>query len=593
MPASAVAVPGAEIETPPEIRVRQMEMLEEVAARFGFDPVPNETPQEAEPEPPETVLRRHLAHVELRGSVLDPESRARRTLASFIQMDGVPLVVEEVDRYAPLLRCILCGGSKGETYTICAGCWTTQTRYLERKMLSVLPDVNEQQLAGFKPLTPDQFRRAIRRAARLEPTRYGYLQPQLEAIRRKSRAAVVLADRAARLDALQAASEEPGITPRERRIRVRLLRAALAAQPWEAKDWFRGAALLSLDGVWLAELATAEADESELEEDDGEYPVEWLACDWMHAPDRAWFIDETDGQVVSETNTAAGTDEHLEALHRNALFDAYIEARRQRWFQEGLDEYISWLVAEMNTLGGVPARLRARVPEESDDEDCERWDRWIDAILGGKPAGAPAAVEPLDAALCRRWGAGVTAAAGGAPTQLPRLDSDYQSGRLRWPQFVRAEIEEEHHAWGFELVLAEEDGPALAWCGDRPGERYRRVNLEKLLALLQKHDRETDGRPTGEAVSPADVKLSKRQVRLEIQRLRLKRWAEKGPERRPRRTRRMLRPDGTWAPCSREVRLEWTAAIRAERARRRFEAMANANAGIHATHLEADRFQNN
>ena len=40
MPASAVAVPGAEIETPPEIRVRQMEMLEEVAARFGFDPVP-------------------------------------------------------------------------------------------------------------------------------------------------------------------------------------------------------------------------------------------------------------------------------------------------------------------------------------------------------------------------------------------------------------------------------------------------------------------------------------------------------------------------------------------------------------------------
>lgn len=70
----------------------------------------------------------------------------------------------------------------------------------------------------------------MRRAARLAPTRLGRLQPGLEAIRRKKRAAVALAHHAARIDALRAAVAEDGITRQERAARARLLRAAEAAE---------------------------------------------------------------------------------------------------------------------------------------------------------------------------------------------------------------------------------------------------------------------------------------------------------------------------------------------------------------------------
>jgi hypothetical protein len=562
MPASAVAEPRVEIQTPPEIRALQLAELEKAAAKYGFDPLPNELPQELEPEPAVTVLRRHLAHLRLRGSVLDPGFRPKPHLGEFMLLDGVPLVVDVLDRYAPLQGCILCSGPKGESYTICAGCWTTQSRFSEQMMLDVLPDVDESELTGFKPLTPEQFRRAIRRAPRLEPRRHGALQPGLEAIRRKARAAVAMADSAARLDALRAAVAEPGITPRQRRVRVRQLRAAEAAAPWSARDWFHKKASYSLDDVWLAVLATGEADADEHEEDDDDYPVEWLEEDWMTAPDRVTFVGELDHAVIPHSNTAAGGDEHLEALYRNALYDSYRSARARSYFQDGLDEYITWLAAELIARGGIPTRLRARSPEEWDDDECERWDRWIDAVLGGTPAPAPAGVEPIDAALCRRWGARATTDADGntAPVHLPKLGSDFPSGRIRWPHFIAEEIEAQHHAWGRWVELPEEDGSIIrVWTGEGPDERYRRVRPDKLA---------------------------------EIQLRRLKDWARSGVK--PiacTRVERGRRPDGTSAAWSRDLRREWEREIRADRRRRRFEAIADANARIHPTHLEYGRFQ--
>lgn len=346
MPASAVDVPRAGKDTPFEIRALQLTMLDVMAARYGFVPLPNELPQELEPESTESVLRRHLAHIRISGTVLDPEFRPSPALGESIKMDGVPLVVEVLDRYPPLLHCILCNGPKGEGYTICAGCWTTQTRFCQRMMLEILPDVDEAELALFKPLTRDQFTRAIRRAPRLEPTRRGYLHPQKEAARRKARAGTSLADQAARIDALGRAAAEPGITPRERRIRTRLHRAAIAAQPWNARDWFRGSALLSLDDAWLAELATADHDEEPPEDDGDDYPLEWLAEDWMDAPDHVELAETAGDPPVPHSNTAAGTAEHLEALHRNALFDAYRSARSRAYFEDGMDEYVAWLARQ-------------------------------------------------------------------------------------------------------------------------------------------------------------------------------------------------------------------------------------------------------
>lgn len=113
----------------------------------GVDPIPNELPQDPEPDSQEVILRRHLSHLRIGGTVLDAEYVLRRSLAEFIAFDSVPLEVEELDRYAPLQNCVPCGGSKGERYTICTGCWTTQIRFSEL-MLSILPNVDERQLVG-------------------------------------------------------------------------------------------------------------------------------------------------------------------------------------------------------------------------------------------------------------------------------------------------------------------------------------------------------------------------------------------------------------------------------------------------------------
>lgn len=563
MPESAVAPPRVETPTPPEIREQQLAKLEEVAARFGFEPLPNILPQELEAEPPESVLRAHLGHLHLSGTVLDPAFRPRPHLGEFMLLDGVPLVVDELDRYAPLQGCILCSGPKGEGYTICAGCWTTQTRFLERMMLDILPDVEERELSGFKPLTREQYTRAIRRAPRLEPRRRAVLHPGLEAIRRRTRAGVAQADRAARLDQLRAAAAALVLTPRERRVRTRLLRTAEAAAPWNAREWFRMSAFYTLDDVWLAELASAAADELVPVEDDDDYPVEWLAEDWMIAPDRVTFVSEIDDAVVPNSNTAAGTDEHLEALQRNELFDSYRSARSRSYFQDDLDEYITWLASELDALGGIPVRLRTRVPEEWDEDECERWDRWIDALLGGKPAPAPSSVEPIERAVCLRWGSQATAAADGtpAPVAMPRLDSDFPSGRIRWPRFIREDIEAQFHTWGSWVELPEHDGATVrVWIGDAPGERCRRIAPAQLAAI---HLR------------------------------RLKDWAKGAAV--PAKRARVLRgrdPGGSAAVWNGTLRKRWEGEIRLDRRRRRFEEMANANSGMHPTHLEYGRFQN-
>jgi len=235
MPTPAVAVPGSETETPPEVRAKQLEALFRVAKKYGFEPVFNESPGELRPEPAESVLRRQLAHLRLAGTLLDPRYVPAPTLAKVLAVDGVPLVVEVLDPIPPLQGCLTCGGPKGETYTICAGCWTTQVRCLERAMLDVLPGCSEREFGGFKALTRKQYRRATRRAPRLQPTRCAYLHPVLEAIRQRSRAAVLHADRTALIESLRKHAEEEGLTPRERFRRQRRLRAAETARPWDPR----------------------------------------------------------------------------------------------------------------------------------------------------------------------------------------------------------------------------------------------------------------------------------------------------------------------------------------------------------------------
>jgi hypothetical protein len=554
MPTPAVAVPGSDTETPSD-RARRLQEVFRVAKKYGFEPVLNESPGEVAAEPIEFILRRQLTHLRLAGTLLDPRYVPAPTLAQTITIDGVPLVVEIPNPIPPLQGCLTCGGEKGETYTICAGCWTTHLRLLERAMLDVLPDCDERDLAGFKALTREQYRRAARRAPRLQPTRCAYLQPALEAIRQRSRAAVVRAHRTTLIETLRKHAEEEDLTPRERYRRQRRLHAAETSAPWNPRSWVRGLAMYSLDDVWLARLAAGE-DEQSHGRDEDEYPLEWLPEDWLQAPDRVDTAEES-AALVASTNTAAGTSEHAEALVRNALFDSYQSARARAWFEPGMDEYASWLAAELNARGGIAGRVRARIPEEAGDEDCERWDRWIDAILSGSLAPPPPTIEPIDAALCATWAASRNSDHG--PTQLPRLGSEFPSGRLRWPQFVREEIEAENHAWGYWVEITEGEGiTARVWCGDRPGERHRRL---------------------------------RRNVIAGIRRRRLERWARGEPAPATGRLRRALRPDGRWGIRNAAFSREWAEEIRADRRRRRFETVAHANAGIHATRLESGRFQ--
>jgi hypothetical protein len=87
---------------------------------------------------------------------------------------------------------------------------------------------------------------------------------------------------------------------------------------WSPSAWRRCLAANPPEDTWLALLAAAEADEEEREPDD-DYPVEWLAVDWLQAPDRVDFLEETTPPLVPNPNTAAGDSEHLATLGRNAL----------------------------------------------------------------------------------------------------------------------------------------------------------------------------------------------------------------------------------------------------------------------------------
>jgi hypothetical protein len=529
MPVSAPAAHRAgSPATPPQVRSLQLAELERVAVKYGFHPMPNELPRAPEPEPAEIVLRRHLAHLRLGGSVLDPFHQPRPRLSETPALDSVPLRVEVLDRYPPLERCILCGGAKGETYTICAGCYTTQARFAERMLLEILPGLDEASLAGIKPLTHEQFVRAVRTTPRLEPKR------------------------AVRIDALRIATREEGIRPEERRRRIAALRAVEAAASWNARGWRRDT-VCSLDDAWLALLAAGETNEEE-REPDNDYPVEWLPADWLQAPDRVDFLEETAPPLVPSPNTAAGGPEHLAALERNALLDAYRAARARAAYEGGSSPCVERLADELDARGGIPARSRARVPRESDAEECERWDRWVDHVLGGEPAAVPEALDSLAAAACALWGASTTTGKDGerAPVPLARLDRGLPSGRMRWPRFIREEIEAEFQPWGRWVEVADPDGGAFRiWSDDDTPPGRRRLTRAAIKEILRR---------------------------------RLEAWAKQGPGARPRvraRSREAVRPKGS--------RGAWEREIRAERRRRRFERMARESAGIHPTRLERAR----
>ncbi|HEU0299236.1 MAG TPA: hypothetical protein VFR37_07280 [Longimicrobium sp.] len=548
--------------TPPEVRLLQFLELERAAAQYGLDATPNEFPEEkAEPEPANVALRRHLAHLTLTGTVLDPLYRPPPLITEISAIDGVPLHVVVRERYTPLERCILCGGAKGETYTICAGCYTTQLRFAEQRMLAMHPGMEEGALAGLKPLSHDQFVRAIRRTPRLEPVRRARLDPAAESARRRLRHAAALAQRVAVLQELRDGAEAEGISDamRERRW-VRFIHAVEYGFPWHSRAWHAGLGAMSADPYWYALLSSADTGE-ESREDDDEYPLEWNDDDWMYAPDRVQFLHEEHGALVPRPNTAAGTEEHRAARNRNILIDAVREAESLAAFGDWESiAYAEWLRRELDAAGGMPSRLFARVPPERDADECDRWDRWVDSILGGEPAPVPENLDPREAEWCRYWALGATTDTSASPdspatrrpVMLSTLDRGLPSGRIRWPHFVREEIEAELRPWGDWVEVRDddtEDSPiAWCWCGEEP-QRRRRLSPDAARAVITR---------------------------------RLGAWAR--GEAPPVKTA----PGGRRPKGSRGA---WERAIRNERRRRHFEAMANANAGIHPTRLESARHQ--
>jgi len=550
---SCATAPVSDRRPAPDLVARQLTELMRVAAKYGFDPLPNEMPWEAEPEPAEVVLRQHLSHLRLADTVLAPNYTPRPHLGQTFAIDGVPLMVDILDNHPPLVRCILCGGAKGETYTICAGCYTTQLRVAERRLLAVLPDSDERALAGIKPLTHEQFVKAIRRTPRLEPKRRARLAPQAEQTRRHARAAVVEAHRVALLETLQMLAEEQDLTKTERARRIAWLAAAHDAAGWNAGAWERGLAALSIDDYWTAELAAGETEPDPSEEDD-EYPVEWGARDWLAAPDRAAFLDEITAPLISRSNVAAGTAQHAAAIQRNELYDLYTATRSRAAFVEGLDEYLAWLRAELIARGGVPSRGGGPLPAEHDADECDRWDSWVDALLGGAPASTPESVDPVDAALCRAWGRSLTAAEDGTitPITLPTIDHGFPSGRLRWPHFVRTELETQYEPWGHWMELDEGGQTVRIWTDE---------------------------------LAPHERRSRRRLTRAALRAIRLRQWAKHGPQRGRNKAAPAVqdRPKGT--------RGEWEREIRMERRRRRFESLAHRNGGIHPTHTEYARHE--
>lgn len=540
---SQVSPPATRRAAAQSDRAARLAALERAAARYGFDPVPNGLPFTPEREDAHAPIRRHMAHLRLAGTVLDPRYPPRARLTETGALDGVPLMVTSLDRYRPVFRCILCAGAKGETYMICAGCYTTQMRVAEHVLLQIRPDLDEAALGKVKAVEHGQFVRATRGAQRLEPKCRGRLDPGAEAARRAARRSASEALRAARIEMLRTAADEPDIAPWTARRRAAELRACEAAEPWSAGQWERGLAALSLDDAWLGLLAS-EAVAQDRDARGDEYPVEWLDQDWMSAPDRVAFVEDATVPLIARPNTAAGGPEHAAARRRNELFREYEFALRGAEQADGSqrpDPYLDWLVASLRECGGIPAHPRARVPREWDEEECGRWDRWIDGILSGERAAPPEGLDPLDALRAAAWARASTTAEDGevTPVVLPRLDTGMPSGRLRWSRFIGEEIEASFQPWGRWAEIPEEDGSVVrVWTGEaeRVGRRLRpgvvrSVYLRRLEAW------------TGKAATPPERPLG-------------------GGIRR------------------RGTRAAWERDIRAERRRRRFERMAIRTLGV-------------
>jgi hypothetical protein len=125
---------------------------------------------------------------------------------------------------------------------------------------------------------------------------------------------------------------------------------------------------------------------------------------------------------------------------------------------------------------------------------------------------------------------------------------------MRWPRFIREEIEAEFQPWGRWVEIADEEGGAFrVWTDDDTPPRRRRLTRAAVAGIMAR---------------------------------RLEAWAKEGAgARRPVRSRSLdaVRPKGSTAGWERE--------IRADGRRRRFEQMARASAGVHPTHLEYARSQ--
>ena len=623
-PAVAFAARDEFDSTPPHVRALQFAELARVSERHGFDFMPNHGPPEEErtvtrsvprvasmegttsagsmiagfpvvgaphaaPSEPRRLpddaatrdadamerVRRHFAHLQLSGTVLHPAYQPAPQIDEIRSLDGVPLSTRAIDEWPPLAQCIICSGPKGDSYTICAGCYTTRLRDVERDLLADRPDLEENAIRGLKPLTKPQYLQAIRRTPRLEPAKRARLNSAAESVRSRLRLAVAQAHRAALLQELRDAVEEEGLTDEERDRRWQRFRAAQdAGERWSARAWHRGVGALSLDGVWYGLLA-AEDMAAEDRDTDDEYPVEWLDDDWIRAPDRVDYLDEMHPSLVARSNTAAGTAEHRAAAERNHLIDAVKAAERHAAYGD-FDSivYAEWLLDRLNEVGGMPPRVRARAAHEWDAEECDRWDRWVDYLLGGDPSAAPESLDPLDADWCMTWGYRATSPTVlidqigdeddlwlSEPAQeeqparvavvLPKLDRGLPSGRLRWPRFIQDDIEAEFQPWGCWIEFAEEDGETVrVWTGEDVRRKRRRLSYPAIQPILQR---------------------------------RLEEWARRGVLNSKPKRPLPRRPKGSHAAWEREIRIE--------RRRRRFEHMAHANAGVHPTHIEAARHQ--
>lgn len=484
-----------------DLETQRTALLREVAARYGFDPVPNESADVAlAPDPAPSAF----SHLRLSGTVLSDEFRAAARLGEALWSGGVPVLLAPGPRYAPLATCIICGGNKGETYQICAGCYTINLRYAESRMLAVLPDAPESVLAGLRPFTQDEWNRGVRGTPRTEPVRRGSLAPGAERAYRVMRRAVVAADRDARIAAQQRrlakAVAAPILPPLPRRGPSRdafgqalspdrfgrrrlaaahrrhahhvaaeraVLEALQNAEAWDAGAFIRDREAVSTEAYWL-ELLTAQESAGEAAEDDDDYPVTWQDAEWMQAPDR---VDSYAEALAGEYrgNAAADTDIHREAIHVHALLEGYrVALRRAMWANDPDRQaqhagYARFLARQLLAFGVTPNPVRSRGIQEIDEQEEARWDRWIDAIVAGERAPAPELSE-YHLALCGIWAEAQRWDHNGdpvAPERLPRLDSGLPSGKLRWPHFIREELEAEYGP--FAGLLADLGDGARAW----------------------------------------------------------------------------------------------------------------------------------